>query len=270
MKDFTNKVIAITGAGSGMGRELALQLAKKNAILALNDYKAESLAETVALLGLPNNRVSQHVFDVANQTSVKTYVEDIVAIHGQIDGIINNAGTTLGKIKVIDMQYDELSWLMKINFNGVVYGTKEALPYLINRPEAFIINISSVFGIMGVPTQSAYCASKFAVRGFTESLRMELWKYPQLHIGQVHPGGIDTNIIENSNIRTEQDRKKLKNSFKKAAITSASDAATVIIQGIEKKKNRILIGRDAKWIDFIVRLFPSSYPKILNRSPKIK
>ncbi len=123
---------------------------------------------------------------------------------------------------------------------------------------------------MGVPTQSAYCASKFAVRGFTESLRMELWKYPQLHIGQVHPGGIDTNIIENSNIRTEQDRKKLKNSFKKAAITSASDAATVIIQGIEKKKNRILIGRDAKWIDFIVRLFPSSYPKILNRSPKIK
>ena len=263
MKNLTNKVIAITGAGSGIGRELAIQLAQKNAILALNDFNAESLTETVALLNLPKGQVSQHVFDVGKQENVKAYIEDIIDIHGHIDGIINNAGTTLGKIKVIDMEYDEMDWLLKINLWGVVYGTKEALPHLIGRPEAFVVNISSIFGIMGVPTQSAYCVSKFAVRGFTESLRMEVGKYPNLQITQVHPGGIDTNIINNSNIRTEKAKTKLKAQFQKSAITSASDAAKTIINGIERKKNRILIGRDAKWIDFLVRLFPSSYWKYL-------
>ncbi|MFT6937433.1 MAG: NADP-dependent 3-hydroxy acid dehydrogenase YdfG, partial [Saprospiraceae bacterium] len=118
MKKLTNKVIAITGAGSGIGRELAIQLAQKNAILALNDFNSESLAETVELLNLPKNQVSQHVFDVGVQEDVKTYIEDIIDIHGHIDGIINNAGTTLGKIKVIDLEYDEMEWLLKINLWG--------------------------------------------------------------------------------------------------------------------------------------------------------
>lgn len=270
MKKLTNKVIAITGAGSGIGRELAIQLAQKNAILALNDFNSESLAETVELLNLPKNQVSQHVFDVGVQEDVKTYIEDIIDIHGHIDGIINNAGTTLGKIKVIDLEYDEMEWLLKINLWGVIYGTKEALPHLIGRPEAFVVNISSIFGIMGVPTQSAYCVSKFAVRGFTESLRMEVGKYPNLQIIQVHPGGIDTNIITNSKIRTQSARNKLKNQFKKGAITSASDAARTIINGIEKRKNRILIGRDAKWVDFLVRVFPSTYWKYLAKPPRKK
>jgi NADP-dependent 3-hydroxy acid dehydrogenase YdfG len=270
MKNLTDKVIAVTGAGSGIGRELAIQLAKKNAILALNDFNAESLAETVALINVPKDRVSQHVFDVGELENVQNFVTDILEIHGHLDGIINNAGTTLGKIKVIDMQYDEVDWLLKINLWGVIYGTKETLPHLINRPESFIVNISSVFGIMGVPTQSAYCISKFAVRGFTESLRMEVAKYTNLQIIQVHPGGIDTNIITNSKIRTETAKEKLTAQFKKGAMTSASDAAKTIINGIQNKKTRVLIGRDAKWIDFIVRLFPTTYAKYLAKPPKKK
>lgn len=268
MKKLSNKVIAVTGAGSGIGRELAIQLAQKNAILALNDFNAESLAETVALLNLPKDRISQHVFDVGKLENIQNFITDIIETHGHLDGIINNAGTTLGKIKVIDMEYDEMDWLLKINLWGVIYGTKEALPHLIARPESFIVNISSIFGIMGVPTQSAYCVSKFAVRGFTESLRMEVGKYPNLQIIQVHPGGIDTNIITNSKIRTETAKDKLKSQFKKSAITSASDAAKTIINGIENKKTRILIGRDAKWIDFLVRLFPATYAKYLAKSPR--
>lgn len=268
MKNLTNKVIAITGAGSGIGRALAIQLAQKNAILALNDYDAKSLKETIALLNLPTNRVSEHVFDVGNREQVKTYIEDIIQIHGHIDGIINNAGTSLGKIRVIDMEYDEIEWLFQVNLWGVIYGTKEALPYLINRPESFIINISSVFGIIGIPTQSAYCMSKFAVRGLTESLRMELNRFPNIHVGQVHPGGIATNIIENSKIRNEGDKTKLKKAFKKAAITTAESAANTIIRGIERKKKRILIGRDAKILDILSRIFPTFYQRFIVKSFK--
>lgn len=268
MKNFKDKVIAITGAGSGIGRELAIQLAAQNATLSLNDFNAKSLTETVDLLQLPKEKVSQHVFDVGNQKAMKNYIEDTISIHGQIDGIINNAGTSLGKVKVIDMEYDEVDFIFKVNLWGVIYGTKEALPYLINRPEAFIANVSSVFGLMGVPTQSAYCMTKFAVRGFTESLRMEVGKYPNLTIYQIHPGGIDTNIIENSKIRTEQEKSKLRRNFKKSAITSAPKAAETIIKGIQKNKTRILIGRDARLIDIAVRLFPNLYQKFAIRSIK--
>ncbi|MGB1120733.1 MAG: SDR family NAD(P)-dependent oxidoreductase [Saprospiraceae bacterium] len=266
MKDFNDKVIAITGAGSGIGRELAKQLAAQNATLSLNDFSAERLAETVDLLQLPKEKISQHVFDVGNQNAMKHYIEDTISIHGQIDGIINNAGTSLGKVKVIEMEYSEVDFLFKVNLWGVIYGTKEALPYLIRRPEAFIANVSSVFGLMGVPTQSAYCMTKFAVRGFTESLRMEVARHSNLKIYQIHPGGIDTNIIENSKIRTEAEKLKLKRNFKKSAITSAAKAAEIIIDGIQKNKTRILIGRDAKLIDMATRLFPSLYHKFVMRS----
>lgn len=268
MKKFKDKVIAITGAGSGIGRELAIQLAAQKATLSLNDFNKKSLQETVDLLQLPKEKVSQHVFDVGNQNAMKSYIEDTISIHGQVDGIINNAGTSLGKVKVIDMEYDEIDFLFKVNLWGVIYGTKEALPYLIHRPEAFIANVSSVFGLMGVPTQSAYCMTKFAVRGWTESLRMEVAKYPNLQIYQIHPGGIDTNIIDNSKIRTEQEKSKLRHNFKKSALTSAPKAAEMIIKGIQQNKTRILIGRDAKLIDIAVRLFPNLYQKFAIRSIK--
>lgn len=268
MKNFKNKVIAITGAGSGIGRELAIQLAIQNATLSLNDFNAESLKETVQLLQLPKTQVSQHVFDVGDETAMRNYIKDTISIHGQIDGIINNAGTSLGKLKVIDMEYDEIDFIFRVNLWGVIYGTKEALPYLINRPESFIANVSSVFGLMGVPTQSAYCMTKFAVRGFTESLRMEVAKHPNLNIYQIHPGGIDTNIINNSKIRTEREKSKLKSKFQKSAITSAPKAAETIIKGIQKNKTRILIGRDARLIDTAVRLFPNLYQWFVMRSMK--
>ncbi len=263
MKNLSNKVIAITGAGSGIGRELAIQLAKKGAILSLNDYNATSLAETVDLLNIDKSKVSQHVFDVGKLEAVQHYINDTITTHGQIDGIINNAGITLGRIKVNDMTYDEIDDLFQINIWGVIYGTKEALPHLIERPESFIVNLSSVFGIMGVPTQSAYCMSKFAVRGLTESLRIELSRYQNITITQVHPGGIDTNIIENSHTRTEEEKTQLKGIFKKGAKTTAAQAAATIINGIVKKKNKVLIGNDAKKIDIITRLFPTKYQKII-------
>lgn len=268
MKNLTDKVIAVTGAGSGIGRELAIQLAAKGAILALNDYNAASLAETVALLNIDKTKVSQHVFDVGKLKAVQDYIKNTIETHGQIDGIINNAGITLGRIKVNDMTYDEIDDLFQINIWGVIYGTKEALPHLIQRPESFIVNLSSVFGMMGVPTQSAYCMSKFAVRGLTESLRMELGRYPNITITQVHPGGIATNIIENSHTRTEDEKVQLKGVFQKSAKTTAKQAAATIINGIEKKKDRVLIGSDAKKIDIITRLFPTKYQRIFGRRKK--
>ena len=263
--DVRNKVIVITGAGSGIGRALAIELGKEGAALALTDYNAETLDETVNMAQKAGaKRITRHVFDVSQKEAIEKFVCDAFQAHEAIDILINNAGVALGKISVDDVTYEEFEWLFNINFWGMVYGTKAFLPHLKTRPEASIVNISSVFGIMGVAYQAPYCASKFAIRGFNESLRIELKEtHPSINVISVHPGGIKTNIVRSSRNRNEAERIELAREFdEKMARTSPESAAKTIIRGIKRNKGRVLIGMDAGVIDKMVRLFPEMYQKI--------
>ncbi|HEX4895314.1 MAG TPA: SDR family NAD(P)-dependent oxidoreductase [Solimonas sp.] len=268
MKSFQNKVAAITGAGSGMGRELAIELAKRGCHLALSDVNVAGLAETVKLAGAYGVKVTQQKVDVAKHEQVYGWADQVVADHGKVNLIFNNAGVALGAT-VDGMSYDDFEWLMNINFWGVVYGTKAFLPHLKAAGEGHIINTSSVFGLAGIPSQSAYNAAKFAVRGFTESLRQELdMENCGVSATSVHPGGIKTNIARSARMDTsiEQlgvDKANATANFEKNFITTANKAARIIIAGVEGNKRRVLVGPDAVGLDLMVRLLPSSYQKLV-------
>lgn len=262
-----SSVAVITGAGSGIGRALALRLARERiAGLALADVDETGLSETAALvesLGVPT---TTHAIDVSKLDDVKRLAEESVAAHGRVTHLVNNAGVgLLGTFEHISL--DDFEWLMGINFWGVVYGCKVFLPILRQQPSAHIVNVSSVFGFIAPEEQSAYCSSKFAVRGFTESLRHEL-EGTNVFVSAVHPGGIKTNIARRSRLgmNTPKEWKEQgANFFDKVARTSPETAAGVIVRGIKSRNPRILIGPDARGIDLIARLFPIKYLKVLER-----
>ena len=206
MRDFKNRVAAITGAGSGIGRALANALARQGAHVALSDVDDTGLAETVAHCeGFGVKITAAHV-DVADRDAVYAWADGVVADHDRINLIINNAGVALGAT-VESMSYEDFEWLMNTNFWGVVYGTKAFLPYLKQSGEGHVVNLSSVFGLISVPSQSAYNAAKFAVRGFTDTLRMELEiEDTNVSVTTVHPGGIKTNIARNARAGPEHRR----------------------------------------------------------------
>jgi len=258
MKNLQGKKIIITGAGSGIGRALAQRLAAEGATLILNDYKADTLQETADSLG---GNVETYPFDVSKYEAWENFQTTILQKHEHVDAIINNAGVALGEISVQETTLEQMEWLMGINYWGVVYGTKCFLPTMMRLPEAAVVNISSIFGIAGIANQSTYCSSKFAVRGFTESLRMEMLD-TNVCVTSVHPGGIKTNIARDARDPNKDRQKKMANSFEKLAITSADKAAEVIINGIKKKKHRVLIGKDARMMNRIVRWFPVKYSRI--------
>jgi len=259
MKNLHGKNIIITGAGSGIGRALAQRLAAEGATLILNDYKADALEETISKI---NGEVETHIFDVADLNAWQTFADAVIGQHGHVEVVINNAGVALGEISVMETTMEQMEWLMGINFWGVVYGTKSFLPTMLELPEASVVNISSVFGLAGIGGQSTYCSAKFAVRGFTESLRMEMLN-TNVCVTTVHPGGIQTNIVRDSVDPNEERKERLIKSFDEAAITSADEAARTIIEGIKKKKERVLIGRDARALDRLVRWFPAKYSRTL-------
>ncbi|CAI3144827.1 Putative oxidoreductase SadH [Acinetobacter calcoaceticus] len=267
MKSFKNKVAAVTGAGSGIGQALAIELAKQGCHLALSDVNEAGLAKTVELLATYPVKVTTQQVDVANRTEIADWAKFVVDQHGQVNLIFNNAGVAMGSTAE-GISYEDLEWLIGINFWGVVYGTKEFLPFLKQSGDGHIINISSMFGLTAQPTQSAYNASKFAVRGFTESLRQELdMQNAGVSATCVHPGGIRTNIakaarMNNSVQSLGMDPVKSQDAFDKLLRTPADEAAQQILEAVRKNRRRLLIGADAKVVDVIQRILPQGYQKI--------
>ena len=274
MKDFKGRVAAITGAGSGIGRALANDLARRGAHLALGDIDDAGLAETVSQCeGFGVKITSQHL-DVADRDAVYAWADRVAADHGEVNLVINNAGVALGAT-VESMSYEDFEWLMNINFWGVVYGTKAFLPYLKASGEGHIVNLSSVFGLISVPSQAAYNAAKFAVRGFTDTLRMELEiEGAPVSVTTIHPGGIKTNIAKNARMDvsvTEMagDPEKARLDMERVFITSPRKAAHQILVAVQHDRRRALVGPDAKVIDFISRLPPALYQIALAKGARL-
>lgn len=262
MSQYVNKVAVITGAASGIGQALAIQLAERGCHLALADRDLEGLeAVKLQVESLGVNCLIQDL-DVANNDQFIEFSKSVSDKFSSIDMLFNNAGVSLID-SVENQSLKDFHWLMNINFWGVVHGTSAFLPYLKKSPSAHIVNVSSLFGLLSLPLQSAYNSSKFAVRGFTEALKMEM-AGSNVSVHCVHPGGIKTNITNNAKISSPHVVKsEILADFNKQAKTTAEQAAAVIIQGVEKNKRRILIGGDAKLLDRIVRWFPATYEKIL-------
>jgi short-subunit dehydrogenase len=274
MKDFKNKVAAITGAASGMGRTLALNLAARGCHVAISDVNEAGLAETAQMVAKLGVKVTTAKLDVSNREAVFAWADQVVAEHGKVNLIFNNAGVALAA-HVETVKPSDFEWIMGINFWGVVWGTQAFLPYLRKSGDGHIINTSSLFGLLSVPLNGTYNASKFAVRGFTEALRMEL---DMANCGVsatcVHPGGIRTNIAKTARIDSTT-AKKISNmdaamaKFDKMLnATTAESAAQQIIRAVEKNQRRVLVGLDAKFMDKLVRLLGSWYQPLVTIGAK--
>jgi butyryl-CoA dehydrogenase len=268
VKSFNGKIAAITGAGSGIGRALAHELARRGAHLALSDIDEVGLAETVAMCEGFGVKVTSQRVDVADRHAMYAWADQVVADHGKVNLIFNNAGVALGAT-IEAMSYEDFEWLMNINFWGVVHGTKAFLPHLKAAGEGHVVNLSSVFGLISVPAQSAYNAAKFGVRGFTDALRMEL-EIDKCGVSSttVHPGGIKTNIARNARmdasiVEMAGGADEARSQFDKIAMTSPEKAARQILAAVEGNKRRALIGPDAKLIDLISRLPAGLYQRVL-------
>ena len=260
-------VAVVTGAASGIGRALTVRLAaEKIAGIAISDVNEAGLDETATLAGASGVPVSKHILDVSKREQVERFAVEVLERHGRVTHLINNAGVGLvGTFEQLSIE--DFEWLMGINFWGVVYGCKVFLPYLLKEPDAHIVNVSSVFGLIGPEEQTAYSSSKFAVRGFTESLRHELGE-TNVSVMCVHPGGVKTNIVRNSRVGTEAPQEWKDQStklFDKVAKTTSEEAAEQIVDGINRKETRLLIGKDARAISHITRLFPRTYLKVIER-----
>jgi short-subunit dehydrogenase len=261
---FTNKVVAITGAGSGIGRALAIELAARNARLALSDINEVALAETMQLLPRAIE-ARAYPLDVSSSQAVFRFAADVKRDFNAAHFIINNAGT--GVIATVEhLTIAEIERVLNINLWGVIYGTKAFLPIMLAQKEGCIVNISSVFGLLATPCNGAYVMSKFAVRGLTETLWQEL-DGTGVRAVLVHPGGINTNIAGNSlRARNEGDyERKLAESMLRQMSTSSRDCAKEIITGLERGKRRLLVGNGARALHRISRLFPNSYGALLRR-----
>lgn len=270
MKNLNGKVAAVTGAASGIGRALALNLADEGCHLALSDINVEGLQKTAAMVRSRNRnvKVTTYKVDTADREQVKRYAEETVKAHGAVHLVINNAGVVVAEY-LEDVSYEDFEWLMGINLWGVVYGCKEFLPYLKKQESSHIVNISSVNGIFTNPSNGTYCTAKYAVRGFTETLAQELAD-TSVKVSCVHPGGIKTDIIRNARFYKASDPSLDKEDAVKffdriLANTTADRAAKIIIAGIKKDKLRIMVGNDAYVFDWLKRLFPVWLQRLAGR-----
>lgn len=260
-------VAVVTGAGSGIGRALSLRLASGGIRgLTISDVRREGLEETASLLKPSGVKTVSLVGDVSKLEDIEKLRDETLAAHGGVTHLFNNAGVGLvGRTE--EISFEDIEWLMGINFWGTVYSTKLFLPIFRENGSGHIINISSVFGIIGPPGQSAYCASKFAVRGFTESLRNEL-EGTDITVSCVYPGGIKTSIAKDARVAEKVPKEYAEMAtdvFRKMAQTTPDEAARVILEGVKKRSPRILIGSDANQISIIQRLFPKRYFEVMDR-----
>lgn len=274
MKDFSQKVAVVTGAGSGMGRYLAVLLAKAGCDVVICDVNEDTLADTATMLKNYNVAVSSHRLDVGDEEAIKALPEKVIAQHGKVDLVFNNAGITIDS-DFSTMPEEDWDKVMGVNLHGVINMTRAFLPYLADRPEAAVVNTSSIFGMIAVPRQSVYHATKFAVRGFTESLVKEM-KGTSLQVHCVHPGHIGTNILASAKINPTQQENQQRGMFARPDASQeeqgaafrengmhASRAAQIILDGVRKRRSRIFVGWDAKLIDLAQRLMPMHYDKLL-------
>ncbi len=277
MKSFNNKVAAITGAASGIGRALALELAKDKCDLALSDVNEAGLNETAEKARALGVKVTTTKLDVSNRDAMHAWADQVVKDHGKVNLIFNNAGVALGNT-VEEAKYEDYEWIMGINLWGVIYGTKAFLPYIKQAGEGHIINVSSIFGLFAQPTQSGYNMTKFAVRGFTESLRQELdLQNCGVSATCVHPGGIKTNIARNARMTAsvtaltggKSSPEKMAAQFEKLFSTTPEKAAQVILNAVRHNSRRVLIGSDAKATDIMQRMLPTIYQRIVTTSFKL-
>ncbi len=268
MKDFQGRVAVITGAASGIGRALAIGLAERGCDLALTDISADGLEETRAACERSGRRVSTHRVDVASREAMAALPAEVEAEHGRVDIVVNNAGVSVvGDLE--DQNLDDVEWLVGVNVWGVVYGCKFFLPLLRRSDDAYIVNLSSMFGLVGVPSQSSYCLSKFAVRGFSEAIAAELTE-SSVRVMSVHPGGIATNIARNSRYMEASAgmRDRAIRFFEKRAM-DPDKAAQRIIQGLERGATRKLITTETFVTDAIKRLVPALPPRWIARARKL-
>jgi NADP-dependent 3-hydroxy acid dehydrogenase YdfG len=268
MKTLADKIVAITGAASGIGRALAVSCADLGARLAISDVNEAALAETASLVRQKQPGVHTARVDVGQRDAIYAWADQVKSELGPVDVLVNNAGVSLSQT-IRDMRDEDFIWLMNINFWGVVHGTRAFLPQLLSRPEAHVVNLSSVFGLIAVPTQAAYNSSKFAVRGFTEALRQELAS-TNVRVTSVHPGGIKTNIVRNGRHFQDPtgnaDAEAVAREFERVARTTPEVAAQKIVNAILQENPRLLIGLDAVLIDRMQRLLPASYDGLIAKA----
>jgi short-subunit dehydrogenase len=262
-----NRTAVVTGAASGIGRAIAISLARRGCHLALADIDEVQLAYTAERVASPGIRISYHQLDVANRQAVASFPVTVIANHGSVDLLVNNAGVALGGT-FDQVSETDFEWLFEINFWGVVRMTRAFLPYLRASDDARLVNLSSLFGLISLPGQTAYSASKFAVRGFSQSIGHELAR-SSVGVTVVHPGGVATAIARNARVprglMSAAEEAQRRHAVEKLLRMPAEMAGEIIVQGIERRKSRVLVGMDAKIAAFIERLVPVSYWKIFER-----
>jgi NADP-dependent 3-hydroxy acid dehydrogenase YdfG len=270
MKTLDDKVAVITGAGSGIGRALALNLAGRGALLALSDVDETGLAETVDLVKAAGVReVRSDYLDVADRDAMAAYAETVAEQFGRVNVVINNAGVALAG-DFVDLDYTDIDWIVGINFYGVLNGTKEFLPHLIASGDGHVVNLSSLFGLVPMPGQTIYNATKFAVRGMSEALRIEMLAAGhRVGVTSVHPGGIKTAIARNARVSAKEDKEATARLFdKKLARMTPERAAEIIVDGVLKDRARVLVGLDAHALHQFGKLAGSRYQDVVAKVSK--
>jgi NADP-dependent 3-hydroxy acid dehydrogenase YdfG len=266
MKTLDEKVVVITGAASGIGRALAIDVARRHARVAISDIDEPGLAETVDLVKAAGAReVRSDRLDVADRAAFAAYAQGVAEHFGRVDVVVNNAGVALSG-DVEDLEYADMDWIIGINFWGVVHGTKEFLPHLIASGDGHLVNMSSLFGLLSMPGQSMYNAAKYAVRGFSEALREEiLMAGHPVRVTVVHPGGIKTAIARNARMSAQEDHDESARYFdEKMARMEPEEAARIIVEkGILGGKARLLVGIDAHLLHHFARLTGSRYQDVV-------
>jgi len=263
MKNLNNKVAVVTGAGSGIGRELAIELAKKGCCLAITDVNEKGLADTVSMLGLSDDKVKSYIVDSSSKEATFELAEKVIKIFGQVDIVINNAGiASHGTVE--ELSYDVFEKVINVDMWGVIHGCKAFIPYLKQCSEAALVNVSSTFAFIPFPENAPYNMSKYAVHGLNETLMLELGD-TSVNVLSVHPGGIKTNIANKAIGMDEEAKKK----FNKLLLTTANSAAKQIVRAVERKKSYLFIGADAKLAHFIKRLSPKMALYIAKRQAEI-